>query len=117
MWAPGHGTICYRPSATMLSSFLRAALALAALAGIQEPAPSLADAVLYGRSSVVQSLVAGGANVNERDATGMTPLMVAAAAGHTAIARTLIAAGAEVGAAAPDGTTALMSAASANRGE
>ena len=33
--------LCYRPSATMLSSFLRAALALAVLAGVQEPAPSL----------------------------------------------------------------------------
>src|SRR6185295_15838856 len=100
MWEPGHGTICYRPSATMLSSFHRVALAMIALLGAQSAAPSLADAILYGRAGVVQTLIAGGADVNQRDATGMTPLMIAAAQGETAIARTLIAAGADVAATA-----------------
>ena len=57
----------------------------------------------------MQTLIAGGADVNERDATGMTPLMIAAAQGETAIARMLIAAGADVAATTEDGTTALMS--------
>ena len=90
----------------MLSSFLRVSLAMIALIGVQDAKPSLADAVLYGRASIVQTLIDGGANVNDRDPAGMTPLMIAAAQGETAIARTLIAAGADLAATAEDGTTA-----------
>ena len=76
---------------------------------------SLTDAVLYGDTKAVQSLIAGGADVNAMDETGMTPLMVAASEGRTAIARMLIAAGASVKASSKDGSDALMRAASANR--
>jgi uncharacterized protein len=78
---------------------------------------SLADAVLYGDAKAVQSLIASGAKVDEMDATGMTPLMIAASEGRTAIARLLMAAGADVKFAGEDGTTALMRAASADRVE
>jgi Raf kinase inhibitor-like YbhB/YbcL family protein len=78
---------------------------------------SLSDAVLYGDARAAQSLIAGGADVNAMDDTGMTPLMVAASEGRTAIARMLIAAGANVNASSQDGSDALMRAASANRVE
>ena len=80
-----------------------------------QAAASLSDAVLYGQAKTVQQLIAAGADVNEIDATGMTPLMIAASQGETAIARMLLAAKADVNAASEDGTTALMRAASANR--
>jgi Raf kinase inhibitor-like YbhB/YbcL family protein len=89
-------------------------IVIVALGAFGQP-ESLSDAVLYGHTSTVQSLIAGGADVNEMDATGMTPLMVAASQGRAAIARILIAAGADVKASSEDGTTALMRAASANR--
>ena len=83
----------------------------------QDAPPTLGDAVLYGRENVVKTLVAAGANVNQPDDSGMTPLMIAASQGHVAIARMLIAAGADIGASSQDGTNALMRAASADRGE
>ena len=90
----------------MLSSYLCIPLAGLGLAlALQDAPPTLADAVLYGRANVVQTLIAGGADVNERDDSGMTPLMVAAAQGQTAIARMLVAAGADVGASTEDGAT------------
>src|ERR1700730_36256 len=118
MWKPRQGTICYRPSATVLFTFLGAPIVVAAaLAAGGAQAPSLGDAVLYGQTAIVQQLIAGGADVNAPDDTGMTPLMVAASQGQTAIARMLIAAHADVDAAGDDRTTALMRAASANRGD
>ncbi len=78
---------------------------------------SLADAVLYNDTKAVQALIAGGADVNAFDETGMTPLMVAVSEGRTAIAKLLVAAKADVNLAAQDGTTPLMRAASANRRE
>jgi Raf kinase inhibitor-like YbhB/YbcL family protein len=92
-------------------------LLLCVLTGVTAAAQteSLSDAVLYGRANDVRRLIAGGASVDEMDATGMTPLMVAASQGETAIARLLIGAKADVNAASQDGSTALMRAASANR--
>ena len=77
--------------------------------------PSLSDAVLYNDIKAVGALIAGGADVNAFDETGMTTLMVAASEGRTEIAKMLVAAKADVNASSEDGTTALMRAASANR--
>jgi uncharacterized protein len=96
----------------LLSLLFVCALGCAAAAAQTE---SLSDAVLYGRANDVRRLIAAGAAVDEMDATGMTPLMIAASQGETAIARLLIAAKADVNAASEDGSTALMRAASANR--
>jgi Raf kinase inhibitor-like YbhB/YbcL family protein len=92
------------------------AMALAIQTGAAAPG-GFAEAVLDGRASAVQALIARGANVNEPDDTGMTPLMTAAAQGHAAVARLLIAAGADVNATDRDAITALMRAAAANRTE
>jgi len=88
---------------------------IAILFSVQLQGQSLGDAVLYNDAKAVQTLIAKGANVNEMDETGMTPLMIAASEGRTAIAKTLIDAGADVKQASGEGTTALMRAASANR--
>ena len=55
----------------------------------------LTDAVIGGQPAPVQRLIAAGANVNEPDDTGMTPIMIAAAEGHAPIVRLLTAAGAD----------------------
>jgi uncharacterized protein len=92
------------------------ALAIAIQTGTAAP-EGFADAVLDGRASAVQALIAKGANVNEPDDTGMTPLMTAAAQGHVAVVRLLIAAGANVNATDRDAITALMRAAASSRTE
>src|SRR5437867_10939042 len=68
------------------------------------PAVRLTDAAATGPESAVQRLIAAGANVNEPDETGMTPLVIAAAEGRTGIARALIAAGGGVKQAVRGGT-------------
>ena len=80
-------------------------LAAAVIAAFVVQSSSLSDAVLYGDVKTVQTLIASGVNVNEVDATGMTPLMVAASEGKTAIAQLLVDAGADVQQAGEDGTT------------
>lgn len=42
------------------------------------PQQSLLSAVTYGKTDLVKSLLASGANINERDSDGNTPLMIAA---------------------------------------
>src|SRR5882724_7336040 len=109
-----HGTICYRPSATVMHSVLTD-VAVALLAGV--PQQSLHDAVAAGQITAVEALVKSGADVSAPDESGLTPLALAAMQGETAIARVLIAARAGVNQASSDGTTPLMRAASANHGE
>src|SRR5438067_726745 len=75
---------------------------------------SLTDAVLYGDTKAVQSLIAGGADVSAMDEDGMRPLLVAASDGRTAIACMRIAAGASVKSSSKLGWGALVRAASAN---
>src|SRR5689334_7780931 len=86
-----------------------------AVAAFVQNAPTLSDAVLYGQAKAVQELIAAGADINEKDDTGMTPLMVAASQGHASIVQMLIKAGADVASLDKGGATALMRAASANR--
>ena len=58
--------------------------------------------------SALQQLIASGANLEQQDAKGRTPLMTAAAQGHTQIATVLLDAGADVNATNPRGGTPLM---------
>jgi len=80
----------------------------AALLAAAVPQQSLPDAVVYGQTATVQSLIKGGADVNAADETGLTPLALAAMQGQTAIARLLIAAKANVNEASSDGTTPFV---------
>jgi hypothetical protein len=63
----------------------------------------------YGPVDVVRALVDAGANVNAREARGMTPLMYAAATDHgdIEIAKLLVARGADVHVKTPEGESAL----------
>ena len=72
----------------------------------------LMRAALTGDLDTVRSLIAGGADVNERNADGRTPLMFAAINRETSCAKELLENGADVNAKANDGGTALMFAAS-----
>lgn len=68
---------------------------------------NLADEIIYGRQKNVEQLIKNGADVNEIDDYGFTPLVEAAIANQTSIASLLITAGAKVN--KPDlvGSTAL----------
>jgi hypothetical protein len=59
----------------MLSSFLRAALAQPSWPAFGPPPPSLTTPSYAARHRVAVA-GAGGVNLNERDPSGMTPLMV-----------------------------------------
>jgi len=59
-------------------------------AAMAQSTQTLPDAVLYGQTKTVQDLLTAGADVNAKDDTGMTPLMVAAVQGHAAIAQLLM---------------------------
>lgn len=77
------------------------ALALAVLSGCsseseQVPAGALVEAAARGDAAAVRELLARGADVNERDPSGRTPVTAAVYAGSAAVVRLLVAAGADV---------------------
>ena len=67
----------------------------------------LFDAVKAGNLAEAQHLMAAGADVNARDAEGISALMLAANAGNLPMVSALLAAGADVNAATDSGWTAL----------
>ena len=78
----------------------------------------LMQAVEADKVATVRRLIADGVNVNELDAGGGAPLVMAAYLGHTEIVRLLLEAGADVAAVDPDmRATALHAAAYAGRTE
>ncbi|CAD7701114.1 unnamed protein product [Ostreobium quekettii] len=76
--------------------------------------PSLWSAAFRGREDAVEEFVEGGADVNQRNRNGTTPLYVAAQNGHAAVVERLLAAGAEVNAKSKAGSTPLLVAAHNN---
>lgn len=67
--------------------------------------PILQSAVASGKIESVRALLAHGANVNIRNAQGMTPLHLAAFEGNVEMVKLLLANGADVNAKMDDGTT------------
>jgi ankyrin repeat protein len=63
-----------------------------------EPGAHIAAAILLGDVALVRGFIARGANVQQRDWTGATCLMLAAEHGHVEVVRVLLAAGANVAA-------------------
>jgi ankyrin repeat protein len=70
-------------------------------------AAALFNAILKGRTTVVQSLLQQGVNVNVRTVSGKTPLMAAAYKGYTDIVQLLVDSGAEVNMKDSRGDTAV----------
>jgi CubicO group peptidase (beta-lactamase class C family) len=62
----------------------------------QGQGPSIHMAALQGDTEAVRRAIAAGADLNQRDAYGSTPLLVAATFGRIEVARALIAAGADL---------------------
>ncbi|HTB11324.1 MAG TPA: ankyrin repeat domain-containing protein [Bryobacteraceae bacterium] len=79
------------------------------------PAVTLLSAATSGKADVVKSLLAGGANVNEKDADGNTPLIIASEAGNLPLAQILVDARASLEARDSQGRAALHHAASAGK--
>lgn len=67
----------------------------------------LMGAAISGKVGVVRILIEAGADVNARDADGLTPLMAAVVQDHAAIVELLLKRGAEVNARDGRGRTAL----------
>jgi len=68
----------------------------------------LLEAAAQGRETVVQDLLAKGAQVQIKDKNGRTPLMLAAQRGHAAVVQLLLRKGAEPWARDPAGATAWV---------
>lgn len=77
----------------------------------------LINAVVYGDPTVVKALIAGGANVHERDGDKMTPLHWAVVAHHPAVVKVLLASGANVNAVDRFGYTPLLYASTIDFGD
>lgn len=87
-------------SATTLCAFLL----LPCVSGAQ----TIAQAVLAGDTSQLNQLISSGANVNQADSTGTTPLMLAGSLGDTISLHLLINAGATIDAVNNSGATAQI---------
>ena len=81
------------------------------------PTSPLLDAVQLGDAAVVKLLLAGGANLREKDDDGMTALHWAVVAHRVDVARALLAAGADVNAVDRFGYTPLQYAATIDFGD
>jgi CubicO group peptidase (beta-lactamase class C family) len=87
--------------------------------GQETPAPSVSLhlAALQGGIAAIRQHIEAGSDLNEKDAWGSTPLIVAVTFGQTEVARALIAAGADLNITNNDGGTALHAAAFLCRAE
>ncbi len=75
------------------------------------PSASLHRAALEGDLPAIRRHIEDGTNLNARDPSGASPLIIAATFGQTEVARALIEAGADVNQQNSDGSTALHTAA------
>jgi ankyrin repeat protein len=85
-------------------------LGLSAPPRAEDPNQALFAAAAGGQVERVNTLLAGGADVNAKNSAGRTPLMMAASSGNVRILKKLLAFGADPNAADGRGVTALMEA-------
>jgi ankyrin repeat protein len=85
-----------------------AAVVLMGAASLRGAAPSFRDQIRAADVPALKVRLTGAASPNERDDTGVTPLMYAAGVGSIDTMKALLEAGADVNAAGSDGMTALM---------
>jgi ankyrin repeat protein len=76
-----------------------------------KPGVSIHLAALQGNVAVIQGHIEAGSDLNEKDAYGSTPLIIAATFGQTEVAKALIDAGADLNVTNNEGGTALHAAA------
>ena len=74
----------------------------------EEAIAMLREAAIVGHVETVQALIAAGADILAKDASGATPLHYAAKFGHTETVQALIAAGADIDAKDNNGETPLL---------
>jgi NAD(P)-dependent dehydrogenase (short-subunit alcohol dehydrogenase family) len=95
----------------MLDGVLAASQASASQAAQTSTSVGLHQAAFEGNLAAIQQHVEAGADLNEKDAYGSTPLIIATTFGHTAVAQQLIEAGADLDQQNGEGATALFTAA------
>ena len=78
---------------------------------------SLNESILLGENSTAQKLIENGADVNEKDDIGFTPLCLAASKGQIGTVKLLLDKGANVNLKTNDGSTALVAAAAGGYSE
>jgi len=93
---------------TLTKLTIAGALLSAATIVIAMPVNLWTQAIRSEDVSALRQLITSGANLEERDAKGRTPLTIAAAQGHTQISTVLLDAGANVNAVNTRGGTPLM---------
>lgn len=83
----------------------------------QDPEGSIHAAALQGNSDVIRQYINTGSDLDQRDAYGSTPLIIATTFGKTKVAKELIAAGADLEISNNEGSTPLLIAALFGRTE
>jgi len=83
-------------------------VALLALSAPATSAPSLHNVVQSGDAATLHKVIAAGANVDQRDSVGRTPLMLAASRGNSEIVQILLVAGADAAVRDNNGITTVM---------
>jgi CubicO group peptidase (beta-lactamase class C family) len=83
----------------------------------QDPGATIHTAVLRGDNDAIRQFVEAGADLNQKDAYGSTPLTIAITFGKSEVAETLIGAGADLEITNNEGSTSLLLAALFGRTE
>jgi hypothetical protein len=107
---PGLARDSVEPSNSPAAAASARAFSLPRATAIADPAAALREAARRGDVSALRRLLAEKINIDARDASGRTALMLAVLQGQKQVVNTLLAAGADPNAADASGTTPLQAA-------